>query len=118
MHVCASANIDPDCVSIDDQAEISAFSSPPSLRLEMTEHDRRDPTPAERLADSDSPQEPGLEAASNSLLKNLVGKEQNLTDEVDPEAQAPGLPPTATRLPGIADEDLPRFRRQMFRTDI
>jgi hypothetical protein len=32
--------------------------------------------------------------------------------------EADGVPPTATRLPGVSESDMPRFRRQMYRTDI
>ena len=39
--------------------------------------------------------------------------------EVD-EAETPinETPPTATRLPGVSETDQPRYRRQMYRTDI
>lgn len=45
-----------------------------------------------------------------------------LADDVEDADDASGPvstpPETALRLPGVAEEDLPRFRRQMYRTDI
>lgn len=84
------------------------------------------------------------EQALNPALKikvadNTVDSEDGVADEItdDPaesaKAAAPRLsssgnddgttprneaPPTATRLPGVFDSDQPRFRRQMYRTDI
>lgn len=42
------------------------------------------------------------------------------TDAEEKEVSVPSddLPESAVRLPGVSEEDYPRFRRQMYRTDI
>lgn len=84
--------------------------------------------------------EPALKSALKiEVADNTVDSEDGVADEItdDPaestKAATPRLsssgnddgstprdeaPPTATRLPGVSDSDLPRFRRQMYRTDI
>jgi hypothetical protein len=55
------------------------------------------------------------------LLDEIFGEEETPDQALpgdEPEQKPIALPPTATRLPGVATEELPRFRRQMYRLDI
>ena len=56
---------------------------------------------------------------SRSTLDDLLVEEDRALDlPGDQHNRRSELPPTATRLPGVANEELPRYRRQMYRTDI
>lgn len=62
------------------------------------------------------------EDATAATLRTLDAIENDSTDDDEPSDEATVrntvLQDVATRLPGVATSDRPRFRRQMFRTDI
>jgi hypothetical protein len=107
-----------------DSDEISeppvASASPASrLVLRMIDHgltdseaDMKDPAadPASEKVES-----PALADASDAELHE---QEESALNESSSKVTADMLPETALRLPGVSDTDLPRFRRQMYRTDI
>ncbi len=49
---------------------------------------------------------------------NLSDSGESSSAETDVAVPANNLPETALKLPGVAEKDQPRFRRQMYRTDI
>jgi hypothetical protein len=66
---------------------------------------------------------PGNESAVSPALADVTKKPS--TDDLDNQADADEstgsntqTPGPALRLPGVSDASLPRFRRQMYRTDI
>ena len=70
-------------------------------------------TPAEHEVDSEV--DVPLTAPASQLSDTASADETAVDDVVDTEIE---LPPTAVQLPGISKENLPRYRRQMYRTDI
>lgn len=112
----AATGIDEDCP--ETRAAIVAEISPPSLQVDAAEHVA---DPATRVADDAAarPLDSGRETQTSALMRELPPRPVDDSESLgSDEATTRDLPPTETRLPGIADEDLPRFRRQMFRTDI
>jgi hypothetical protein len=49
---------------------------------------------------------------------NLNDSSESSSANEDDAVPANDLPETALKLPGVSEEDQPRFRRQMYRTDI
>ena len=116
LQAVASTSIDPECPGM-GIVPAAIEIPPPSLRIEKT-----DLGSAERLpvASSAPVAEAPAPTLATEVLDELLGKQAENADElVDAgDTQQPELPPSATRLPGVDDEDMPRFRRQMYRTDI
>jgi hypothetical protein len=95
-------------------------SSPaPRLTLRTTDHGLTD-----SVADMKDPaSDPAAEKVSSPALAEAADSNadegaENATTDTDTTVAIDELPETALRLPGVADKDLPRFRRQMYRTDI
>ena len=110
--VFASSGHDARCPEADADAKIRAAEliSPaltiPALTIEVTEHG------VDSSADIDE------EIVDSPRLTPSADSEE-VVREVDPTtAPRNETLPTATRLPGVSDSNLPRFRRQMYRTDI
>jgi len=68
---------------------------------------------------------PGTELAAEKLTAPVPDSPVELSDDADALGDDETLdeavkspPETALRLPGVAEEDHPHFRRQMYRTDI
>ena len=91
----------------------------PSLTIRRVDHGLTD-----SAADmKDAATEPGNERVNSPALAEAAST--NSTDTTDTEAEADENavpvsepPETAVRLPGVSAADQPRFRRQMYRTDI
>lgn len=111
----AATNFDPDCPSLEPDADAATLPAP-ALRIEMTDLVTPPPAPLARhaLAPREAPA-----ITSRQTVDELLEEAEPTAEDAEPQDfEGPALPPTATRLPGVDDEDLPRFRRQMFRTDI
>lgn len=57
-------------------------------------------------------------AVAGTHAKNSVTEHEKLVSSEDSANRKAQVAEITTRLPGIPEGDLPRFRRQMFRTDI
>ncbi len=104
----AANGVDATCAEASADRQLSAREiATPALTIDIVEHGV-DSTAAidEDLIDS-TLIVPAAEAAEQDDAR---------IDETDTPQHE--IPPTATRLPGVSDSDLPRFRRQMYRTDI
>ena len=71
----------------------------------------------------DSANDPADEKVVSPALAEVVDvklSDGNETSSVEEDDSAPvnNLPETALKLPGVSAKDQPRFRRQMYRTDI
>jgi len=58
------------------------------------------------------------DTAEAKLSDSDHNSDDSSTTETDAAASADDLPDSALSLPGISEKELPRFRRQMYRTDI
>jgi len=114
----ASNAVKSDC---DEISEPPVATASPASRLVLrmidygltdSEADMKDPAadPATEKVDS-----PALADTSDAELHE---QEESASNESSSKVAADMLPETALRLPGVSDSDLPRFRRQMYRTDI
>jgi len=118
VNALASNGFDTHCTEASNElpaAEIPA----PSLAIKVAEHGL-----SSAAADMDAPvAEPGSESVASPALAGVT-TEPPTDEEKEPQGAkestntARELPGTALRLPGVSDADLPRFRRQMYRTDI
>ncbi|MEM7432580.1 MAG: hypothetical protein AAF351_11690 [Pseudomonadota bacterium] len=95
-----TVEVEVDC----DDSELASSAVPaPKFTVTVTE------------ADVDGDQDTDISAPSSSLTDAVNAEEAALEDGTDVETR---LPADAVRLPGISQENLPRYRRQMNRTDI
>ena len=121
MTAVAATTLEKDCPKYGDldRLEVATVAAP-GLRLEAADRDGIEASEAARTDDAPSAEpQPAPAITSSNILNDLLADEDANDQSVDGvDEQPPELPPTVTRLPGIADEDLSRFRRQMFRTDI
>jgi hypothetical protein len=103
--------------SDEDTALPALAPSPPSLNMQMVDRGRVDDAAADMRASA-------VELASDKMASPTLVDDNELTDDVEDnaadDASSPvtDTPETALRLPGVAEQDLPHFRRQMYRTDI
>jgi hypothetical protein len=110
----ASNLVKSDCDEMNDPPAADASSAPP-LAIKMTDHGLTDSASDMRDPASD----PAAEKVSSPILADDA--EETVTEsvtETDASVAVDELPETALRLPGVSDQELPRFRRQMYRTDI
>ena len=91
----------------------------PSLVIRAVDHGLTD-----SAADMKDPaSDPGAEKISSPALAevadvSLDDSSESSSAEEDDAVPVNDLPETALRLPGVSEEQQPRFRRQMYRTDI
>lgn len=112
----AATGVDEDCP--ETSAEIVAEFSPPSLHLDPVEN-VSDSAVADQHSATARPLAGGREGQTSAMLREALPQPVDEADAIGADGErSRDLPATEMRLPGIADEDLPRFRRQMFRTDI
>lgn len=107
---CDKISDAPQGVEISDQ----------SLSIKLVDHG-----PTDSAADMKAPAaDPAVEKLTSPALAadlsdtTLSENEDTSGTETDTAVAADDLPETALRLPGVSDKELPRFRRQMYRTDI
>lgn len=91
----------------------------PLLAIRAVDHGLTD-----SAADKKDPaSDPSVEKITSPTLAEVAdvslndSSESNSAEE-DDVVPVNGLPETALRLPGVSEKELPRFRRQMYRTDI
>jgi hypothetical protein len=114
----ASNGFKSDCDEVNDA--LPAVEVPtPSLTIRVVElgltnsaADMKDPA-----------SDPSIEKVTSPALTevadvNLNDSSESSSAEKDDTIPANDLPETALKLPGVAEKDQPRFRRQMYRTDI
>jgi len=114
----ASSGFKTHCSEVTDVLPIAEVSLP-SLNLRPVDHGLIDAAaemrdPAAEPAEEDLPASALAEAKTTSST-DAVEEEAEDEAKVTPVSDPPG---TAVRLPGVAEKDQPRFRRQMNRTDI
>jgi hypothetical protein len=119
---CSAANASngfrSDCDEVNDALpEVEVPTS--SLTIRLVDHGETD-----SAADMKDPaSDPAIEKVSSPALAevaevNLNDSSESSTAEADDTNPVSDLPETALKLPGVAEKDQPRFRRQMYRTDI
>ncbi|MGI9201678.1 MAG: hypothetical protein ACR2QL_11505 [Woeseiaceae bacterium] len=91
-----------------------------SLSIKLVDHG-----PTDSAADMKAPAaDPAVEKLTSPALAadtadtTLTDSKETSATESDAALTADELPETALRLPGVSEKELPRFRRQMYRTDI
>lgn len=120
---CSSAfaadAIRSDCDKINDAPQGVEISTR-SLSIKLVDHG-----PTDSAADMKAPAtDPTVEKLTSPALAadaaetTLTDREDSRSTKADTTVAADDLPETALRLPGVSEKDLPRFRRQMYRTDI
>ena len=114
----ASNGFKSDCDEVNDA--LPAVEIPaPSLTIRVVDHGLTD-----SAADMKDPaNDPAAEKITAPALAevadvNLSDSGESSSAETDVAVPANNLPETALKLPGVAEKDQPRFRRQMYRTDI
>ena len=121
----ASNGIGSDRIQVDETRSLPEVTSEP-FRVIDPEH-RGTESGAIKSAvtegDVETASGPASPAAltKGRLLDEIFAEEETPDQSLlgdEPEQKPVALPPTATRLPGVATEELPRFRRQMYRLDI
>ena len=115
----ASNDIKSDCHEINNSPQ--AFEVPaPSLTIRLVD---RGLTESESDMKAPAADPAGEKVTSPALAADTTDTavsddEDTGTTDTDTAAAADDLPDTALRLPGVSEKELPRFRRQMYRTDI
>lgn len=114
----ASNAVKSDCDEISDPPTADA-SPAPQLTLRMTEHGLTD-SEADMKDPATDPTSEIVESPTLTDTADTVVDEAAESQPADTELKvvADKLPDTALRLPGVSETELPRFRRQMYRTDI
>ena len=111
----ASNGFDTHCTEADDALPAPKIPAP-SLTVEVAEHGL---TVASAHMDAPAAK-PGSESAVSPALADVTKNPS--VDEQDDADESTGSstqrPRSVLRLPGVSDANLPRFRRQMYRTDI
>lgn len=74
------------------------------------------PSPLVRTVDSIDSVTPA--AVANTGTESTIEENGDVSEADDPSLSDSSVPEFTTRLPGVSANDMPRFRRHMFRTDI
>ena len=119
---CSTANASngfkSDCDKVNDALPAVEIPTPP-LAIRLVDHGETD-----SAADMKDPaSDPAIEKVTSPALAevtdvNLNDSSESSSADKDDASPASDLPETALKLPGVAEKDQPRFRRQMYRTDI
>ena len=114
----ASNGFDTHCTEADDALPAPKIPAP-SLTVEVAEHgltiaSAHMDAPAAKPS-NESAVSPALADVTKNLSTDDLDKQADADESTGSNTQPPG---PALRLPGVSDENLPRFRRQMYRTDI
>lgn len=108
--VHASNLVKSDCDEMTDPPAATANTAP-QMNIKLTDHG---------LTDSASDmKDPASDPAAEKVSSPALAEDQDeAATETDATVAVDDLPETALRLPGVSEQELPRFRRQMYRTDI
>jgi hypothetical protein len=74
------------------------------------------PSPLVRTVDSIDSVTPA--PVANTGTESTIEENGDVSEADDPSLSDSSVPEFTTRLPGVSANDMPRFRRHMFRTDI
>jgi hypothetical protein len=113
----ASSGINVDCNEVTEDLPRPELPSP-SLNITVVDHGLGDVAADIQALPS--------EVAAEQIASPVLSDELELAEDSesgDTDSDSVGVPvstppETALRLPGVAEEDQPHFRRQMYRTDI
>jgi hypothetical protein len=114
----ASNGFTIDCDQVSESLPAIAIQTP-SLTLRNIDYGQTD-----SAADMKDPaSDPTAEKITSPTLAevadvSLTDNSESSSANEDDAAPVNNLPETALRLPGVSEEDQPRFRRRMYRTDI
>lgn len=114
----ASNGFKSDCDEVNDALPAIEIPSS-SLTIRVVDHGLTD-----SAADMKDPaSDPAAEKVTAPTLTEVADVKlsdsgESISAETDDAVPVNDLPETALKLPGVAEEDQPRFRRQMYRTDI
>ena len=114
----ASNGFDAHCAEATNELPAPEIPTP-SLNIEVAEHgmtqaasDMHAPEAASRSESSVLPALADVPTkSSNDAAEEQSGADESANTAIEPSG-------TAIQLPGVSEADLPRFRRQMYRTDI
>lgn len=110
----ASSGVRPDREEVADEVPDPALPAP-SLSMVVVDRGATDATGIQALPERIS----NAKIAAPALQDNIkLVDDEEPRENVEESAPANTPPETALRLPGVAEEDMPNFRRQMHRTDI
>ena len=114
----ASNGFDTHCTEANNALPTPKIPAP-SLTIEVAEHGltiaaAEMDTPAAK-SDNKSAVSPALADVTKKLSADDLDEQAGADESANTITQPPGA---GLRLPGVSDENLPRFRRQMYRKDI
>ncbi|MDH4124293.1 MAG: hypothetical protein OEW64_02685 [Gammaproteobacteria bacterium] len=112
--VLASSGIRPDCEGVTDDVADPALPAP-SLNIVVVDRGPSDATGIQALPTGINAEKIAAPALQDEI--ELV-EDTDAGDALEEAAPVSTPPETALRLHGVAEEDQPHFRRQMYRTDI
>lgn len=114
----ASNGFKSDCEEINDALPEIKIPSP-SLTIRRVDHGETDSAADMKDPASDPSAEEIISPALAEVTDvNLIDSSESSSAEDEDVNPVNDLPETALRLPGVSEKELPRFRRQMYRTDI
>jgi hypothetical protein len=111
----ASSGINVDCNEVTEDLPRPELPSP-SLNITVVDHGLGDVAADIQALPSEISAEQIASPVLSDELELAEDSESSDSDSVGVPVSTP--PETALRLPGVAEEDQPHFRRQMYRTDI
>jgi hypothetical protein len=125
-HALAANGLDSNCIEHSPSCAVDRTDATAPLSATVTESGLSSSATIDSLLTESSvetsqrPLTP-IYTGTTNFLREIFGDDDlqgNFEIDTDSDPKPSDLPPTATRTPGIDSDDLPRFRRQMFRLDI
>ena len=114
----ASNGFDSHCVEATNELPAPEIPTP-SLNIEVAEHGitraSADMDAPAAASHSDSSVLPALADVATKTSSDAVEEQSGADESASTTSERPE---SALQLPGVSEADLPRFRRQMYRTDI
>lgn len=116
--VFASNAFKPECNAFEDPPP-TVEPPTPVLVMRVADHGLTDSSADMTDSASDPTDEKVVSPALAEVADvNLPDSSDTSAAEEDDAIPATSLPETAVKLPGVSEKEQPRFRRQMYRTDI